>query len=148
MDPIHLNTYRVPLLSYYSKGSLSLKLSLFSTLPQRALAFDHSIWHDHSSAVKHSRCLKWGLHLNLWNSLNFLHVLQHLTKLPKKATNPHYSFLFQFRIHVFIIYGCNNISNPPNGVSLHTILYSTTVKQFQRKSEEEKNGSTLCCGGG
>ena len=36
----------------------SQKLSLFSSLPQRALAIDRSIRHDHSSSVKHSRGLQ------------------------------------------------------------------------------------------
>ena len=81
----------------------SQKLSLFSPLPQRALGIDRSIRHDHSSSVKHSRCLRWawGLHSNLWNSLNFLTILQRLATVPKKAAKRHYTFLFRFRIRVF-----------------------------------------------
>ena len=85
-----------PITSLWSQiGKLSLivvtqikasqKLSLFSLLPQRALAIDRSIRHDHSPSVKQSRCLRWGMHSNLWNSLNFLAILQRLARVPKKA---------------------------------------------------------------
>ena len=60
-----------------------------------------SIRHGHSSSVKHSRCSRWGLHSNLWNSLNFLTILQRLSRVPKKAAKRHYTFLFRFCIRIF-----------------------------------------------
>ena len=96
---IHLNIEYLCCPIIPSVSSLRQKLSLFSPLPQRALAIDRSIRHDHSSA--HSRCLRWGLHSNLWNSLNFLSVLVASGEGPGEIAKPHHTFLFRFRLRVF-----------------------------------------------
>ena len=97
MDRIQLNIEHL----CYSKRSLSQKLSLFPLFLSVHLQIDRSIRHGYSSSVIHSRCLRWGLHSNVWNSLNFLSILQPLARVPKKAAKPHYTFLFRFRIRVF-----------------------------------------------